>query len=295
MRKPSSIVIDRRGVEAPVAVTATVLVVCLLIVAGIALADSLSGDADDGVRTAVNGDPVAVNFIGTYDNGMVFDTSLWSVANDDKATKSFTFEKRQQSQYTPMEIEIGEQRLLPKFESALIGMAPGETKTIALTPEEGYGSVPDSKLKAHDRVEELPLRQTMNLTGFEDFFGEAAAKGLVVAHPVYGWDVIVETYNPSVDEIVVRNQPVEGMEYWSYGDREASEGWKVKVNALGSESITIENLLSASMVNSVKGIDAYGEKFFLHALDDEKMYFKYSEERVGQNLNFEITLVEFLD
>ncbi len=291
MRKPSSLVLDRKGVESPVAITATVLVVCLLVVAGIALAESFSGGNDDGVRTAVNGDLVEVDFIGTFDNGRVFDTSLWSIASDDDISKSFSFTKKPQSQYVPIEFTIGDGRLLAKFESAVIGLAVGETRTISLTPEEGYGLVPASLLRSHDLIEELPLRETMNLTEFEVFFGEAAANGLVVNHPVYGWDVVVETYSPNVDEVVVRNQPVQGMKYWSYGDRDKSQGWDVRVNAVESDSITIENLLNSSMVNSVRGVDADGEPFFLHAIEDGKMYFKYSVERVGQNLNFVITLV----
>lgn len=293
MRRPSSLVLDRKGVEAPIAVTATVLVVCLLIVAGLAIAENFSGGNDDGVRTAVNGDSVKVDFIGTFDNGRVFDTSLWSVASDDEVPKSFSFTKKQQSQYVPLEFTIGEGRLLAKFESAVIGLAAGETRTITLTPEEGYGLVPASKLTSHHTIDEIPLRQTMNLTEFEDFFGEAAANGLVVSHPVYGWDVVIETYSPNVDEVIVRNQPVQGMKYWSYGDRDASQGWEVRVNAVDSDSITIENMLNTNMVNSVKGVDADGESFFLHAIEDGRMYFKYSVERVGQNLNFEITLVGF--
>lgn len=295
MRRPSSLSLDRRGVDAPVAVTATVLVVCLLIVAGIALAESLSGGDDGGVRTAANGDLVAVDYVGTYDNGWVFDTSLWSVASDDEVPKSFAFTKKQQSQYVPLEFEIGEGRLLAKFESAVIGLAVGESRTITLTPEEGYGLVPASQLKSHPIIDQLSLRETMNLTEFEEFFGETAANGLVVTHPVYGWDVVVETYSPGVDEVTVRNQPVQGVKYWSYGDRDASQGWEVRVNAVGSETITIENMLSSSMVNSVRGVDAEGKQFFLHALDDGRMYFKYSEERVGQNLTFVITLVELMN
>lgn len=39
----------------------------------------------------------------------------------------------------PLEFKIGEKKLLPDFEDAVIGMEPGETKEIEIPAEKGYG------------------------------------------------------------------------------------------------------------------------------------------------------------
>lgn len=65
---------------------------------------------------AARGDTVRVTYVGTREDGTVFDRS----------------EEAQ-------EIVIGDGTVNPAFEEALVGMAPGETKTVFLPAEEAYG------------------------------------------------------------------------------------------------------------------------------------------------------------
>ncbi|MBN1521931.1 MAG: peptidylprolyl isomerase [Candidatus Aureabacteria bacterium] len=64
------------------------------------------------------GDRVKVHYKGTLDNGDVFDSS---------------YERH------PIEFTIGEQKLIPGFESALVGMNEGEKKTVNVLSDEAYG------------------------------------------------------------------------------------------------------------------------------------------------------------
>jgi peptidylprolyl isomerase len=74
-----------------------------------------------------NGLFVSVNYTGTLDNGDVFDSS----------------EGRQ-----PMEVQMGSGKVIPGFESAIMGMSLNETKTFTLSPEEAYGHRDSSRM--HD-------------------------------------------------------------------------------------------------------------------------------------------------
>ena len=65
------------------------------------------------------GDKVRVHYIGTLEDGSVF---------------SSTYEEEE-----PFEFTIGEQNLLKSFDDAVLGMKVGETKTISVPPEDGYG------------------------------------------------------------------------------------------------------------------------------------------------------------
>ncbi len=115
MRRGSSLKFNKNAVDSPVLISAAVFVTCLLIVAGLAVADSLSKPVE-GIRTAAEGDTVSVDYIGYYDNGMVFDTSLWSVASNNSIQKSFSFTLKSESEYQPLKFTIGSNTLLSGFE-----------------------------------------------------------------------------------------------------------------------------------------------------------------------------------
>lgn len=65
------------------------------------------------------GDRVIVHYTGSLEDGTIF---------------SSTYEEDE-----PFEFTIGEANVLPSFEDAVIGMNEGDTKTISVPPENGYG------------------------------------------------------------------------------------------------------------------------------------------------------------
>ena len=65
-------------------------------------------------------DTVRVHYTGTLSNGEVFDSSL---------------------QREPLEVQLGQGRLIPGFESGLVDMEVNEKKTISIPKEEAYGEV----------------------------------------------------------------------------------------------------------------------------------------------------------
>lgn len=68
---------------------------------------------------AKTGDKVRVHYTGTLEDGTVF---------------SSTYEENE-----PFEFTIGEKTVLSSFADAVIGMNEGDTKTISVPPEDGYG------------------------------------------------------------------------------------------------------------------------------------------------------------
>ncbi len=75
------------------------------------------------------GDTISVDYTGKFDNGEVFDTS---------------------SNRAPLKFTVGSGQLIPGFDKAVVGMQPGDKKTVTIQPEDGYG--------AHDkeRVVSMP-------------------------------------------------------------------------------------------------------------------------------------------
>jgi len=63
-------------------------------------------------------DKVKVHYTGKDPEGNVFDSSL---------------------ERDPLEFTVGEGKIIPGFEQALIGMEPGQSKTVTIPSDEAYG------------------------------------------------------------------------------------------------------------------------------------------------------------
>ena len=68
------------------------------------------------------GSKVKVHYTGKYTNDSIFDTSY----RDDR---------------TDLEFVVGEGQLIKGFEDAVLGMIPGEKKTVQIDPERAYGAI----------------------------------------------------------------------------------------------------------------------------------------------------------
>ena len=68
------------------------------------------------------GSKVKVHYTGKYTNDSIFDTSY----RDDRSALEFV---------------VGEGQLIKGFEEAVLGMIPGEKKTVQIDPERAYGAI----------------------------------------------------------------------------------------------------------------------------------------------------------
>lgn len=64
------------------------------------------------------GDQVRVNYVGRFEDGSIFDSSRGQA---------------------PMEFTVGAEQVIPGFDKAVIGMKPGESCKVVISPEDGYG------------------------------------------------------------------------------------------------------------------------------------------------------------
>ena len=71
------------------------------------------------MRQAASGDTISLHYTGKLDDGSVFDSS---VERDE-----------------PIRITLGGGEIIPGLESALLGMAEGESRDITLAPADAYG------------------------------------------------------------------------------------------------------------------------------------------------------------
>ena len=70
------------------------------------------------MQAVKEGDTVKVHYKGTLEDGAVFDES---------------------TERGPLEFKVGEKKVIPGFEEAVVGMQEGETKVKTIPSEEAYG------------------------------------------------------------------------------------------------------------------------------------------------------------
>ncbi|MCP3176693.1 MAG: peptidylprolyl isomerase [Desulfuromonadales bacterium] len=105
---------------------------------------------------AKKGDRVRIDFTGTLEDGTIFDSTLDSgdcesghCDTDDCGDEGCGCETG------PMELVIGEGEFFEQIEEALIGMAPGEKKTLTIPSDDAFGDYDESKVFAVPR-EQIP-------------------------------------------------------------------------------------------------------------------------------------------
>ncbi len=140
---------------------------------------------------AKTGDAVKVHYTGRLDDGTEFDSS---------------------SGRRPLDMTIGDGRVIPGFEEAVVGMVPGEKKTVTLSPEQAYGpraedlvheversAIPEqADLKAGMRIRGAGKNGetlTFTVTGFTDRMVTLDAN-----HPLAGKELTFEIELVEIDE-----------------------------------------------------------------------------------------------
>jgi len=94
------------------------------------------------------GDEVEIEYVGRADDGTVFDTSREAVA-----AESGLAEAQPERAFSPLTVEVGAGEVIAGIDEALVGMAEGDTKTIEVPPEKGYGEWSDEHVREYDTEE----------------------------------------------------------------------------------------------------------------------------------------------
>ena len=130
---------------------------------------------------AQDGDTVRVHYTGKLEDGTIFDSSEGKV---------------------PLEFTIGQQQVIPGFETAIIGMIPGEVKEEMIPMDQAYGERNDDMVLkvGHDDFPENvkpELGGTLNLRVSEEQLIPVSvidisdnAVILDANHPLAGMDLV---------------------------------------------------------------------------------------------------------
>jgi FKBP-type peptidyl-prolyl cis-trans isomerase 2 len=123
---------------------------------------------------AQEGDMVSVVYQGTLEDGSVFDSS-----EEDE----------------PLVFVLGEDKVLPGFEKAILGMEVGEQKTVRVPPEEGFG-IHQERLVDELAATALPAGLKLNVGTQLEVTAEDGSRFQVVVADIHGDRVILDANHP---------------------------------------------------------------------------------------------------
>jgi len=98
--------------------------------------------------TIESGDEVVIEYVGRDDDGTVFDTS-----REDVAAESGLAEAQPEREFTPLTVSVGAGEVIAGIEEALPGLEEGDTKSVEVPPEKGYGEWSEDHVQEYDTDE----------------------------------------------------------------------------------------------------------------------------------------------
>jgi len=107
------------------------------IILGSGCTDNGSGES----RAVKSGDTVQVDYIGKFEKGTVFDTSIKEAAQEAGIYN-------EQREYVPLNITVGSGQVIEGFDEGFVGMKEGEEKNLTIPPEKAYGEYNESWIQS---------------------------------------------------------------------------------------------------------------------------------------------------
>lgn len=87
----------------------------------------------------LTGKRVSVDYVGTFPDGKVFDTSIEQVAKDNGLYTP-------QRPYTPLAFTVWWSEVIKWFSNGVNGLKIGETRKVTVEPKDGYGDIDPTKV-----------------------------------------------------------------------------------------------------------------------------------------------------
>jgi peptidylprolyl isomerase len=104
---------------------------------------------------AKKGDRVKINYTGKLEDGTIFDSNIGGAGceSDDCSTNDSSEGSGCGCESGPMELTVGEEELFTQIDEILVGMVPGEIKTVIIPAEDAFGEYDEEKVFTVSRAD----------------------------------------------------------------------------------------------------------------------------------------------
>ncbi|MCZ7401911.1 MAG: FKBP-type peptidyl-prolyl cis-trans isomerase [Candidatus Methanoperedens sp.] len=202
----------------------------------------LSGCVDKTVKVVKIGDNISVDYIGSYEDGKVFDTSIESVAQANNLPPRDIYE--------PLNFTVGKKpsEVIEGFDEGVIGMKVGETRTLTIPPEKGYGLSKPELINVFPIVQvipsttEMPKEIEIPVSQFETVVGPGHKTGETVEIP--DTNINLTILNITISDVSLSYKLKVGDVIWSKG-----APWNETVIKIDNKNITTKpNLIKNEII-----------------------------------------------
>jgi FKBP-type peptidyl-prolyl cis-trans isomerase 2 len=203
----------------------------------------LSGCVDKTVQTVKNGDNISVDYVGSFQDGKVFDTSIESVAKANNLSNP-------NAQYEPLNFTVGKRSVIEGFDEGVIGMKVGDTRTLTIPPEKGY-PVDPSRIQVSPIIQEIPATSVIPrvlevpTSQFEQVFGPNHSVGDTVTIPDTNINVTITNMTP---EISLKYNLIVGSNIW-----DSRAPWNETVIKIDDKNITVKPKITKNEIIQFQG------------------------------------------
>jgi FKBP-type peptidyl-prolyl cis-trans isomerase 2 len=93
------------------------------------------------------GDRVLLDYVGRFEDGSVFATSSYEVAQEHGLEEA---QDKEEADFTPLAFTVGADEVIEGIDEAVRGMEVDEKQTVTVPPEKAYGEYHDDRLQEYD-------------------------------------------------------------------------------------------------------------------------------------------------
>jgi len=183
-------------------------------------------------KTVKKGDNISVNYVGSFENGKVFDTSIESVA---KANDLFT----PGATYEPFNFSVGKtpSEAIEGFDEGVIGMKVGETKHLIIPPEKAYPINPNKiqVIPIKDNISTItviPREIKVSVDQFEQVFSPNHSVGDTVQIPDSNMNITITNIS---SQITLKYNLSVGFKIWN-----AQMPWNATVIKIDDKNFSVK-------------------------------------------------------
>jgi len=150
------------------------------------------------------GNNLQVDYIGYLSDYTVFDTSVREVGSQLAIPKAPMFQSPVENQYQPLAFQQGQGQMIKGFDSGVLGMQVGQSRTLRIEPKDGYGLFETVRINL---TESFPMVRNISPLCFTETFGEEPEPNKVVVEPFWGWQVHVLAVSPTAVTVLTLPEP----------------------------------------------------------------------------------------
>lgn len=163
-----------------------ILTGCSLIKKNTSTDNTNAPSVDTQTLSVMNGDTVAVDYVGTLEDGTLFDTSIEAKAKEGNKYNAAR-------KYEPLSFVVGAGQMIAWFDEGVVGMKEGESKKLVLPPEKAYGDPNDPKYNVPMNIDTFKLAWISPEVGQSYDFGGQKAKIISIS-----WSSVVANFAPEL-------------------------------------------------------------------------------------------------